>query len=114
MHNDPTNQYRLLLKDEPPDFLDRVNTPWDDVPDLHEYNQHSYNRIVRALKGLSRSKYELGKSNSQGILILGEAGTGKTHLLMRVARNLSKSNHILFVLGDGGRNFNGRFYAATT
>ena len=29
--------------------------------------------------------------------MLGEAGTGKTHLLMRVARNLSESNHILFV-----------------
>src|SRR5215467_12874480 len=97
MESDPTNQYRRLLNDDPPDFLDRVNTPWDDVPDLEEYNQHVYNRIVRALRGLSRSKYEAGKSNSQGILILGDAGTGKTHLLMRVARNLSHYNHILYV-----------------
>ena len=97
MHDDHANQFRPLLEDDPPAFLDRVNTPWDHVPDLEEYNQHAYKRIVRALKELTRSKSSEGQSNSQGILILGEAGTGKTHLLMRVARNLSKSNHILFV-----------------
>jgi hypothetical protein len=97
MHDDNANQFRPLLEDDPPAFLDRVNTPWDHVPDLEEYNQHAYRRIVRALKELTRSKASEGESNSQGILILGEAGTGKTHLLMRVARNLSKSNHILFV-----------------
>lgn len=97
MQNDAANQYRPLLEDDPPAFLDRVNTPWDHVPDLEEYNQHAYRRIVRALKELTRSKSSESEPNSQGILILGEAGTGKTHLLMRVARNLSKSNHILFV-----------------
>lgn len=97
MHSDPANQYRALLEDDPPAFLDRVNTPWDHVPDLQEYNQLAYNRIVRALRGLARSKGEEGKSNSQGILVLGEAGTGKTHLLMRVARLLSDANHILFI-----------------
>lgn len=97
MHNDHANQFRPLLEDDPPAFLDRVNTPWDQVPDLEEYNQHAYKRVVRALKELTRSKSLEGRSNTQGILILGEAGTGKTHLLMRVARNLSKSNHILFV-----------------
>ena len=97
MQNDLSNLYRPLLEGDPPAFLDRVNTPWDHVPDLEEYNQHAYRRIVRALKELTRSKSTEGESNSQGILVLGEAGTGKTHLLMRVARNLSKSNHILFV-----------------
>src|SRR3954467_6739255 len=97
MHDDHDNQFRRLLEDDPPAFLDRVNTPWDHVPDLEEYNQHAYRRIVRALKELTRSKASEGESNTQGILILGEAGTGKTHLLMRVARNLSGTNHILFV-----------------
>ena len=97
MHNDQHNQFRPLLEDDPPAWLDVVRTPWDHVPDLEEYNQHAYRRIVRALKELTRSKATEGESNTQGILILGEAGTGKTHLLMRVARNLSKSNHILFV-----------------
>lgn len=97
MHNDQANQFRPLLEDDPPAFLVRVNTPWDHVPDLEEHNHHAYRRIVRALKELTRSKVSEGESNTQGILILGEAGRGKTHLLMRVARNLSKSNHILFV-----------------
>ncbi|GIX04297.1 MAG: hypothetical protein KatS3mg114_0166 [Planctomycetaceae bacterium] len=97
MHDDKANEFRPLLEEDPPSFLDRVNTPWDQVPDLEEYNQHAYKRIVRALKELSRTKASGGQSNSQGILVLGEAGTGKTHLLMRVAKNLSKSNHILFV-----------------
>lgn len=90
-------RYRQLLLNDPPLFLDRVNTPWDQVPDVKEYNQHAYNRIVRALGQLSRSQSQQEEPNSQGMLILGEAGTGKTHLLMRVARNLSGTNHILFV-----------------
>jgi hypothetical protein len=97
MHTDPTNQYRPLLEDDPPAFLDRINTPWDHVPDLEEYNRHAYKRVVRALKELSRTRAGEGQSNAQGMLVLGEAGTGKTHLLMRVARNLSDSNHVLFV-----------------
>lgn len=94
MHIDQAETYRPLLEDDPPAFLDRVNTPWDQAPDLEEYNQHAYKRILRALKKLATPG---GGSITQGILVLGEAGTGKTHLLMRVARNLSRTNHILFV-----------------
>ena len=97
MQDDKSDQYRAILEDDPPDFLDRVNTPWDQVPDCAEYNRQTYVRIVRALRDLARKKGGDIDSNSQGILILGEAGTGKTHLLMRVARNLSEANHILFV-----------------
>jgi hypothetical protein len=97
MFEDRENKYRPILEDDPPAFFDRVNTPWDHVPDLEEYNQHAYRRIVRALNGLKRTQGTIAEANSQGLLILGEAGTGKTHLLMRVARNLSASNHILFV-----------------
>jgi hypothetical protein len=97
MQHDKANRYRLILETDPPAFLDRVNTPWDHVPDLAEYNQDAYRKIVRALLALSRSSVSHEESNTQGILILGEAGTGKTHLLMRVARNLSETNHILFV-----------------
>jgi hypothetical protein len=97
MTPDTTNQFRTILENDPPRFFDRVNTPWDLVPDLEGYNKHAYFRIVRALKELTRSTAEKNGSNSQGILILGEAGTGKTHLLMRVARNLAETNHILFI-----------------
>ena len=95
---DTTNQFRTILESEPPAFFDRVNTPWEQVPDLEDYNSLAYSRIVRTLKDLTRSTPEQSGSNtSQGLLILGEAGTGKTHLLMRVARNLAETNHILFI-----------------
>jgi hypothetical protein len=103
MHQDQAERYRPILEAHPPKFLDRVNTPWDHVPDLTEYNQDAYKRIVRTLKRLATKRTGDGlsgqevESNSQGILVLGEAGTGKTHLLMRVARDLSGTNHILFV-----------------
>jgi hypothetical protein len=97
MHADQAETFRPLLEDDPPAFLDKVNTPWDHVPDLEEYNQGAYRRIVRALKNLERAKEGGNEPTSQGILVLGEAGTGKTHLLMRVARNLSDTNHVLFV-----------------
>ncbi len=85
MHADQAETYRPLLDNDPPAFLDKVDTPWDHVPDLDEYNQGAYRRIVRALKNLVRVKDTGAVANSEGILILGEAGTGKTHLLMRVA-----------------------------
>ena len=94
---DNTNHLRSVLENDPPSFLDRVNTPWDQVPDLEGYNKHAYNRILRAVKDLSRPQTGHAEPNSQGILVLGEAGTGKTHLLMRVARNLAETNHILFI-----------------
>ena len=103
MHRDEKNAYRRLLEQNPPEFVDRVDTPWDHVPDLQDYNATAYRRIVRDLERIRRDN-DKARSNgnasgapSRGILILGEAGTGKTHLLMRVARNLSESNHILFV-----------------
>jgi hypothetical protein len=53
---DLDDRYRpILLADRPP-FLHTVNTPWDQVPDLKEYNQHAYKRIVWALDELSPSR----------------------------------------------------------
>jgi len=97
MFPDAENKYRGRLLQDPPQLLDRVNTPWDTLPDLESYNARAYNRIVRALENLRRLRRQTAAPPSQGLLILGEAGTGKTHLLMRVAKNLSGSNHILFV-----------------
>ncbi|HEU5116875.1 MAG TPA: hypothetical protein VFT74_09395, partial [Isosphaeraceae bacterium] len=91
--------YRPLLENDPPAFLtkDRVDNPWDDVPDFEDYNRIPFRKIVRALTNLARARETGTKPTSQGILVLGEAGTGKTHLLMRVARKVSGTNHILFV-----------------
>jgi hypothetical protein len=49
MYPDTKNEYRTILENDPPAFFDRVNTPWDQVPDLEDYNLVAYQRIVRAL-----------------------------------------------------------------
>ena len=96
MHSDQIDQYRSILEANSPDFIDRVDTPWDEVPDFPDYNAAAYRHIVRDLDRLRRAT-KGDKPSSRGILVLGESGTGKTHLLMRVARNLAKANHISFV-----------------
>lgn len=95
MENDLSSKYRQILNQSPPAFVDRVDNPWAQLPDVPEFNEIAYRRIVRALEQLQRAD-ETNKS-AVGVLVLGEAGTGKTHLLMRVAKELSKQNHILFV-----------------
>jgi hypothetical protein len=96
MHSDPTNQFRSQLEANPPEFISKVDTPWDEVPDYADFNADAYRQIKRDLERLSRVS-RTGRPTSRGILVLGESGTGKTHLLMRVANNLAKTNHILFV-----------------
>lgn len=103
MDRDFTNKYRPLLEKDPPEFVDRVNSPWHQVPDCSTYNSLAYRRIISDLNLLKKENKLSQESNiptmasSRGVLVLGEAGTGKTHLLMRVAKNLSETNHILFV-----------------
>jgi hypothetical protein len=45
MNTDPTNQYRPLLEDDPPAFLDRLNTPWDQVPDLERLSPQKVSNL---------------------------------------------------------------------
>lgn len=102
MHSDDSDQHRQLLENDPPAFVDRVDTPWEQIPDLASYNGMAFKRISRDLNRLSTEQEAMRTSgaslpSSRGVLVLGEAGTGKTHLLMRLAQNLAKSNHILFV-----------------
>lgn len=97
-----TDQFRDLLESDPPALVDRVDTPWEQIPDLPSYNGIPFRQINRDLKRLSAEREAMRTSNasmpsSRGVLVLGEAGTGKTHLLMRLANNLAESNHILFV-----------------
>ncbi len=97
MDPDINNEFRAILKKETPAFDDRVDTLWEQVPDFENYNMLPYLRIESALKDLRRTTYDKRGSKTQGVLILGEAGTGKTHLLNRVARNLGKTNQILYI-----------------
>ena len=92
MERDEENIYRELLEDLEPDFQDRVNTPWqENIPDVPSYNSKAYKTIERQIKRMSKTINSGKDADSWGVLTLGESGTGKTHLLMRVARNLGNS-----------------------
>jgi hypothetical protein len=102
MKADDANHYRHLLDHDPPTFIDRVDTPWDQIPDLRSYNATAYKQISRDLARLATDGQSMRAArntqlSSRGVLVLGEAGTGKTHLLMRLAQTLAESNHILFI-----------------
>ena len=109
MVEDRENQYRDLLEEDMPNFTDHVNTPWESVPDVLEYNHIAYKRITQTLKQLEKDRATARKqveenalkpdsnaNSTKGILVLGQPGSGKTHLLMRVAQTLSKTNHVMF------------------
>ena len=59
-----------------PFLSDRVDDPWQDFPDSEQFNSDAFESL----------KYEVEEilldpiRQSHGCLILGEAGTGKTHL----------------------------------
>ena len=101
MQPDKENFFRPRFEELCRDFRDRVDTPWDkDVPDVFEFNQNAYRHISRQVDLIYRDK----SHQSRGLLILGAAGTGKTHLLMRIAQKLATDfgkdklkSHILFV-----------------
>lgn len=89
--------YRQLLADDPPLSIDRVDSPWTAVPDLPQYNRRAFRDIKDDLLILKKACVAGQRPDSRGILVLGEAGAGKTHLLTRVARVLSQENPLLFV-----------------
>jgi Cdc6-like AAA superfamily ATPase len=77
--------------------LDRVESPWTAVPDVPRYNRRAFRFIQHDLAILKKACENGQRPDSRGILVLGEAGTGKTHLLMRVANSLSQENPLLFI-----------------
>ncbi|MCL2347335.1 MAG: hypothetical protein FWC50_03635 [Planctomycetaceae bacterium] len=103
MQPDNENIYRSLFSDSSVgNFPDRVDAPWDkDIPDMEDFNLKAYRNICRQVDSIHLDP----QHKSRGLLVLGAAGTGKTHLLMRVARTLSTEelnkdtlkSHILFV-----------------
>ncbi len=80
-------QRRQLLGMLPNPFdTNRIDSAWAagfvDVPSIHE---HAFNSTLRALQAVRSTQA------SRGILILGERGSGKTHLLHRVRSRILSS-----------------------
>jgi DNA polymerase III epsilon subunit-like protein len=82
------------LKQQPNPFSSsRVDTPFQHHPDY----LNTYQREFLTLKtGLNDIKQD-SNSQSKGIVVIGEPGSGKTHLMMRLAQERLSSNRLLFI-----------------
>ena len=88
-----SHNYSDLKNYHNPFSSSRVDDPFQDHPDYKEIYKTEFNRLKAILAEIKTdSNYQ-----SKGVLIIGEAGTGKTHLIMRIAKELLQRNRLLFI-----------------
>jgi Cdc6-like AAA superfamily ATPase len=71
----------------------RVDTPFQNHADLKEIYQDQF-EILKSI--LAEIKHD-PNSQTKGAVVIGEAGCGKTHLMMRLAKELIKNYRLLFI-----------------
>ena len=71
----------------------RVDNPFQDHIDLDSLNHQQFARLEAILKDIKTDN----NHQTKGAVIIGEAGSGKTHLIMRLAKTHLKSNRLLFI-----------------
>lgn len=72
----------------------RVDTPFQSHTDLKEIYQAEFERLNSILSDI---KDDVENHQTQGAVVTGEPGTGKTHLMMRLAKERLTSNRLLFI-----------------
>ncbi|MDF5733426.1 MAG: exonuclease [Rhizonema sp. PD38] len=82
------------LKEQPNPFSgSRVDTPFQNHPDyLNTYHQE-FVTLESILKDIKLDS----NHQSKGAVVIGEPGSGKTHLMMRLAQARLSSNRLLFI-----------------
>lgn len=71
----------------------RVDTPFQEHVDL----TCIYHNEFEILKSILRDIKHDRNRQSKGAVVIGEPGSGKTHLMMRMAKELLKTNRLLFI-----------------
>jgi hypothetical protein len=84
---------RRLAEAPNPFSSSRVDTPFQSFADDRQVHGEAFRRLSAVLHGVA------GDANrqSQGAVLIGEPGAGKTHLVMRLAGEVLQSNRLLFV-----------------
>ncbi|MGM3307716.1 exonuclease domain-containing protein [Anabaena sp. WFMT] len=82
------------LKPQPNPFSSsRVDTPFQHHPDYFD----TYHREFQILQTALNSIKSDSNHQSKGAIVIGEPGTGKTHLMMRLANERLSRNRLLFI-----------------
>ncbi|WP_338431946.1 AAA family ATPase [Synechococcus elongatus] len=71
----------------------RVDTPFQHFADDQAVYKDEYQRLKSVLRSISLDP----NRQSKGAVIIGEPGTGKTHLMMRLAQDVLRQNRLLFI-----------------
>lgn len=78
----------------------RVDTPFQDHVDFQEV-YHSEFEILKSI--IFDIKNDINHQ-SKGAIVIGEPGSGKTHLMMRLAKELLQTNRLLFIRQPNNAN----------
>ncbi len=82
------------LKGKPNPFeSSRVDTPFQKHPDYAHIHHQEFLILESILKDIKQNI----NRQSQGAVVIGEPGSGKTHLMMRLANVRLSSNRLLFI-----------------
>ncbi len=85
---------KAQLKQQPNPFASsRVDNPFQDHPDQKQIYQREFEQLKAAIGDICQDK----NRQSRGAVVIGEPGSGKTHLMMRLAKELLKVNRLLFI-----------------
>ena len=72
----------------------RVDTPFQTHSDLKEIFFEQFERLTSLITEIKNDKEN---HQSQGAIVIGEPGSGKTHLMMRLAKDRLEHNRLLFI-----------------
>jgi Cdc6-like AAA superfamily ATPase len=82
------------LGDAPNPFSSsRVDTPFQHFADDRQVHRAAFQRLSAVLHSVAAD----ANHQSQGAVLIGEPGAGKTHLVMRLAEEVLSSNRLLFI-----------------
>jgi hypothetical protein len=83
----------ILENKQNPFTNSRVDTPFQDHPDEKRIYQKEFRQLKVAITEIHRDK----NRQSLGAVVIGEPGSGKTHMMMRLAKELLQVNRLLFI-----------------
>jgi len=72
----------------------RVDTPFQTHIDFKDVYIDEFNRLQSVIEDIQRDELN---HQSKGAVVIGEPGMGKTHLMMRLAKERLTSNRLLFI-----------------
>ncbi|MDM8568053.1 3'-5' exonuclease [Thiotrichales bacterium HSG1] len=88
-----TSATKLVVNKTNPFGTTRVDTPFQQHIDLKLIYQQQFNILTSIITEI---KYD-SNHQSRGATVIGEAGNGKTHLMMRLANETLQNNRLLFI-----------------